>query len=447
MSRPQRLVIGMGESGMSIAAYWYNDYDLTIVDDRQQPPHLDAIKRRMPTAAIHAWENFRGWKAADYERYERIGVSPGVDIDSIAAPRDKLTNDMACFSDAWQSQAKARILLAVTGTNGKSTVTALAAHLIGSSGLTTAAVGNIGEPVLNAWRRWTRYGFPQAVVAELSSFHLELAGDFYSDAAVVLNVGDDHLDRHRSRERYAAIKRRIYNRTQCIVENRAAGLYPDLSAAVSYSISGDEADWTQRDGWICRRGTPCFAITAMSPSCQNYIELVLAALALTDPLQLPHDGVLNGLASFDGLPHRRQLVARVGEVSYVDDSKATNVEAALFALRRSSAHVVWIGGGDGKGQDFSPLLQAAGRMRAAVLLGRDADAIAALLHSAKVPCIRVEDMTTAVARAREQAQPGDTVLLSPACSSLDMFADYHVRGAMFARAVRELAADCGEAAS
>ncbi len=450
-AKEQRLIVGMGASGLSLASYWQHSgaepCNLTAVDDRTNPPKQQEFKQ-LPQIDLHVGENFRHWQPERYAQYQRIALSPGVAPTDINTTAEKLTNDADCFSRAWRQWAPATSQLwAVTGTNGKSTVTALAAHLANSAGITAEAVGNIGEPMLAALLRWQQHGFPQVAVVELSSFQLELAAQFYSDAAVVLNVSDDHLDRHGSLQHYAAIKYSIYAASKRIVANKlmTAPAIAASAAATSYCMSATapnaDVDWTVQAGWICYQGTPRYRLAAMSPACQNYVELVLATLALSESLPLSTAAITAGLASFAGLAHRQQQVGQHAGVCYVDDSKATNVEAALFALLQSKQRVIWLGGGIGKGQDFSPLAQAATQMQAAIVFGADAAAIRNVLAATEVPCYVVENMEQAVQQAQQLATAGDTVLLSPACSSLDMFANYKARGVAFAHAV---AAQCGE---
>lgn len=427
----QRLIVGMGASGFSLAAYWHGEAHLTAVDDRAAPPKQAQFAAQLPQVVLHCGEDFRHWRGEDFAPYAQIGLSPGIAPQGLRARRERLTNEAACFSAAWQCEAPAHSrLLAVTGTNGKSTVTALAAHLVHSCGQSAAAVGNIGTPMLESLLHWRQEGFPQVAVVELSSFQLELAQTFYSDAAVVLNIGADHLDRHGSVAQVAAIKGNIYRCCRhAVLPPAVATHYPQVQAA--------GAQWAVADGHLCRNGARRYALSALSATCAQYPELVCQALALTEPLHLPPDGVGKGLATFAGLPHRCAQVVQQGGVTYIDDSKATNVEAALYALRELPGKAVWIGGGEGKGQDFAPLAAVASTMRAAVLLGKDAHRIARVLDAAGVPCTRVTTMAAAVQQARLAAQRGDAVLLSPACSSLDMFADYRARGAAFAAAVQE----------
>ena len=427
----QRLIVGMGASGFSLAAYWQDEARLTAVDDRTLPPQRAQFAAQLPQVQLRCGENFRHWRGEDFAPYAQIGVSPGVAPQELQAGREKMTNEAACFSAAWQREAPAEsTLLAITGTNGKSTATALAAHIARAAGLSTAAVGNIGTPMLEALLRWRQSGFPQVAVVELSSFQLELAPDFYSDAAVVLNISADHLDRHGSVAQVAAIKGNIYRNTRrAVLPAAVATHYPQVQASAN-------AKWECKEGHLHRNGEPRYALAEMGEACRIYPDLLCAALELTDALQLPAEGIRAGLASFAGLPHRRQQVTVLDGVAYVDDSKATNVDAALFALQRVCQKAVWIGGGDGKGQDFAPLAAAAEKMRGAILLGKDADKIESVLAAAGVPCGRVADMRTAVIEARFTARSGDVVLLSPACSSLDMFADYRARGDAFAAAVQ-----------
>lgn len=441
----RRLVVGMGRSGLALARWWAGEgEEVRAVDDRVSPPAAAEFARVLPQEAVQCGVEFGAWEEGVYDDFEEVGVSPGVAPARVRAGR-RLTNEAAVFSAAWRRLAPAECrLLAVTGTNGKSTVTALAAHVAGGE-----AVGNIGTPLLTALARWRREGFPKVVVAELSSFQLELAGGFFSDAAVLLNVGEDHVDRHGDVARYAAIKRRIYANCGRAVVNAdaAAGAVAPESAvlaagAVRYRAEGGEggtADWTAREGGVWRGERRRFEWRRMARVCREFPDLTLAALALVEAgggAGLSDAEVAGRLANFAGLPHRRRRVGALDGVTYVDDSKATNVAAAVYALRRVGAPCVWIGGGDGKGQAFAPLaaVAAEGGMRGAVLMGRDAAAIEAALAAVGVGCRRADDMVAAVRTARAMAREGDVVLLAPACSSLDMFADFAARGAAFAEA-------------
>jgi UDP-N-acetylmuramoylalanine--D-glutamate ligase len=285
-------------------------------------------------------------------------------------------------------------------------------------------------------------------VLELSSFQLDTTHSLKLKAAVVLNVSADHLDRYATLRHYADSKARIYAGCETAVVNADE---PDVvrmprpgQRVISFGLR-NAADFTlvtpPGDGapWLARRDSPLMPVSALRISGHHNAANALATLALGDALRLPLQPMLEELREFTGLPHRAQWVAEVGGVRYINDSKGTNVGATLAAVAGYSGPLVLIAGGDGKGQDFTPLAAAfRGKVRTAVLLGRDAGlietALAGVCHT-----LRVEGMEEAVKAAARFAQPGDTVLLSPACSSLDMFRDYAHRGGVFAAAVQELA--------
>lgn len=449
----RRLVVGMGASGLAMARHWTRaGFSVDAVDERHAPPLAEVFARELPDVRRRCGEPFRSWTEDMYDDYDGVGISPGVAPAMVTVTRDKLTTESSMFAEIWRAEKPAEVaLLAITGTNGKSTTAALAAHLCSCAGLPAEAIGNFGEPMLDALERWRRDGFPAVAAAELSSFQLELTADFVSDAAVVLNVGDDHLDRHGTRQNYAETKGQIYRQTRRAVVNLdndalPAGALTDAADKPQTTFSvAHGGDWTLSDGAVvggctASGGGFSYPLSAMSSACRAQPVSLLAALALLSDLPADADALAAGLASFPGLPHRQEFVATIDGVHYINDSKATNVDAALFALAATDTKggVILIAGGDGKGQDFSPLCAARGRVRQAVLLGRDAAALARVLAAADVAVDFAADMDDAVRRARAAAHTGDTVLLSPACASVDMFTNYAARGAAFARA-----AQCG----
>jgi UDP-N-acetylmuramoylalanine--D-glutamate ligase len=312
------------------------------------------------------------------------------------------------------------------------------------AGLKVRVGGNLGEAALDLLERST-----ELYVLELSSYQLETTHSLHCKAATVLNVSADHLDRYASLRSYAAAKARIFARCDTAVINlddplvvampRAASrtLSFSLRASVGadYALALHEGEW-----WLARAGTPLLALAALKIRGAHNAANALASLALGDALALPLPAMLAELSAFGGLPHRSQWVADVNGVSYIDDSKGTNVGATLAAVAGMPGPLVLIAGGDGKNQDFTPLAAAfRGKVRHVVLIGRDAP----LLERALQGVCGVERCATlpqAVQAAARAAVAGDTVLLSPACASFDMFTDYAHRGAVFARAVQELAA-------
>ena len=449
-SKPRALVIGMGATGLSLARHLDSrGFAVSAADDRPHPPMAAEYAAALPGAELRRG-NFREWSAADFQPFQIVAVSSGVSVSGSAIPPEKITGDAALFGAEWRRIAPPSGLIAVTGTNGKSTVSALCAHLCRVAGRAAAAVGNIGEPLLDALADWTRAGkFPDIAVAELSSFQLEFAPAFPCDSAAVLNVGQDHLDRHGDLKNYAAIKGRIYREAQAAVVNRddsaAAALCGDPGArrvtgfsAAGKCESGRDFIRRKKDGALGRAGM-FFARETISPILRAQPANALAALALVDFANPSPAALARGLAEFDNLRHRRETVATVNGVRFVDDSKATNASAAKFALLGESAPVALIAGGQDKGQDFADLARAAvGRVREVFLLGGEAGKMARAFAAENIPVRKMKSMAAAVRAAAKAARPGDAVLLSPACASFDQFADYRARGDAFRAAAREL---------
>jgi UDP-N-acetylmuramoylalanine--D-glutamate ligase len=348
-------------------------------------------------------------------------------------------------------------VIAVTGTNGKTTVTALAGSLCRAAGVDAQVAGNISPAVLTALMDRLDAGRPpEAWVLELSSFQLETTCSLAPDVATVLNVTPDHLDRYPGLEAYAAAKGRIFDGGGAQVLNREDARSSAMRRAgrriVTFGLDAppDHEDFgllkMGGEHWLAMGATPLVATRELRLAGLHNAANALAALALCRSIGLPLAPLLGALKAFAGLPHRVAPVARVEGVAFYDDSKGTNVGstvAALAGLGRqlngSGGRVILIAGGDGKQQDFAPLREAvAGAARAVVLIGRDAPAIATALAGSGAPIERAATMADAVARAFAAARPGDTVLLSPACASFDMFTDYKQRGEAFCAAVREL---------
>jgi UDP-N-acetylmuramoylalanine--D-glutamate ligase len=363
-----------------------------------------------------------------------------VDIPLVAEARRRgieVLGDVELFARAANAP-----VLAVTGSNGKSTVATLAAEMLASQGLVAPAGGNLGPPALDLLR-----DDADAYVLEISSFQMETTESLRPLAAALLNVSADHLDRHGTLERYADLKAKlvaaaddaVYNADDPIVaaigtrRPRATPVSVERPLARGYSIVEHRGE-----RWLARDGKPLLRRAELALRGTHNESNALAALALTEKLNVDRDAALEVLRRFAGLPHRCQLVAERRGVVYIDDSKGTNVGATLAALRGFEGPLVLIAGGLGKGQDMMPLAAGArGKLRAAVLIGVAADEIAAVLAPV-CPLARAASMGEAVRAAAGLAARGDTVLLSPACASQDMFRDYKQRGDLFARAAREL---------
>ena len=430
---------------------------VTAADTRAAPPHANALRAELPGIAIATGAfDKRLFAGAD-----AIAISPGIDrrepLVAEAVRRGvPVVGDVEIFAREINSlvvpaAAVRPKVIAITGSNGKSTVTAMTGEASRAAGKETVVAGNIGLPVLDALSALEDGATtPQVFVLELSSFQLESTASLDADAATVLNVTEDHLDRYEGMDDYAAAKARVFEGRGTQVLNRLDPRTMEMAHGSRHVVTfgadapASDREWGITGPMLARGGEALMPLDDIPVAGLHNATNALAALALGDAIGLPVGPMLEGIRRFRGLPHRLQKVAEARGVAFYDDSKGTNVGATVAALSGMSAPVVLIAGGDGKGQDFSPLKAAvASRARAVVLIGRDADRIEAVLAGAGIPMLRAGTMEEAVRTAFAKASPGDAVLLSPACASYDMFRSYVHRGEVFAEAARALAAQEG----
>ena len=450
------VVLGLGATGLS-AARWAARHGarVSVADTRSDPPRAAQLRAELPQIPIASGPIVEATLAGA----ELIVISPGLAKDQ-APIRDavargvELVGDIELFARALPRGQK---LLAITGSNGKTTVTALTGKLLHAADLTTTALGNIGEPVLDALVAYERgMAWPDVFVLELSSFQLETTSSLEPTAAAVLNVTENHLDRYAGIDEYAAAKARIFagGGEQILNRDDPRSLAMRLPGRVVQSFGGGipdgENDWglVQSKGALrlARGGALLLAANELALVGRHNLLNALAALALASTVAKLDARVLSALAAFPGLPHRMERVAEIAGVLFVNDSKATTVAATLAALEGIARPAVLIAGGEGKGQDFTALKAGVdARCRAVVLIGRDAPAIAAAISGVKPAIEFAPALEVAVARAVARAQPGDAVLLSPACASLDMFRDYVERGERFKAAVAAHAQEAAHA--
>lgn len=449
------LVIGLGETGLSLARYLSaQGARLRVADSRINPPAAATLRSELPQAEVHCGafgdELLRG--------IDRIAISPGIPlaeplVQSAIARGIPVEGDIELLAQqlATNDYRRTTKVIAITGANGKTTVTSMVGAMCASAGLDTQVAGNISPAVLDALR--ARNQQPQVWVLELSSFQLETTCTLDADAAVVLNVTEDHLDRYAgSMDAYAAAKARIFLGHGVQIVNRE----DELSAAMLISgrkqlsfglnVPLNEQDWgVTHEGaltWLMQGTQKILRADELQVSGMHNVANALAALALCRSLGLPLEPLLTALRVFKGLPHRVEKVAEIAGVTYYDDSKGTNVGATEAALRGLGKPAVVILGGDGKGQDFFPLKDAVARhARAAVLIGRDAPLIQKALWGCAKPVLNARDMDEAVRIATSNAQSGDAVLMSPACASFDMYKSYLHRAEVFIAAVKKLEAE------
>ncbi len=438
------LIVGAGKTGQSVARYLSRiGIGFAMVDSRLDPPGLEASE--FDAANVFTG----GFGGCSFDDYDVLVVSPGVDlrISEIVQARAsgaEIVGDVELFARDINDREIPPQVLAVTGSNGKSTVVCMLGAILSVAGVNVAVGGNLGIPALDLLAEQ-----PDAhvYVLELSSFQLETTRSLQLAAGCVLNVSEDHMDRYPTLDEYAGAKREIYRHAICCIYNAMDPLTCPGADKYGRTFAGTEntsAEFAISNNALSRAGHALVPIGDLRVSGKHNAGNALAALALAsalpDRFNITEQAMRRGLANFTGLPHRTQWIAGRDGVDWYNDSKGTNVGATLAAIEGMSRPVVLIAGGDGKGADFSPLSTVSDeQLRAAVLIGRDGLLIAEQLTGG-IDTFRETDMRSAVKRARQVAHAGDCVLLSPACASFDMYSGYEARGDDFVTAVeRELA--------
>ncbi len=460
------LVLGAGDTGLSVVRWGQRvGASLRLADSRAAESieaNVEYLRRNFPDIECH----FGPWSAAAVGHWlsdaEFIVASPGVAIAGPAcdpaiaravAQGKKIIGDVELFALNYaipQSVVNAKTgkkpsVIGITGSNGKSTVTAMVGAMCAAAGLRTVVAGNIGLPVLDALADVEVAGEPDVYVLELSSFQLETTSNLQLDAATMLNLSQDHLDRYRSMDDYAAAKKRIFLHAKHQVLNREDAISMSmLDPAVGLTTFGSDAALTANDFGMAEHrlmhgNKNLMALDAMPIAGLHNAANALAAFALCNAIGTDLEKCTDGLAKFEGLPHRLENVGVINGVTFYDDSKGTNVGSTVAALNGMTIPVILIAGGEGKAQDFSPLAEPIRkRAKAVVLIGKDARSIESAITSARITCIHAASMMDAVANAFSWASSGDAVLLSPACASFDMFKNYKHRGEIFAECVQTL---------
>ena len=485
------LVLGLGESGLAIA-HWLADAGvrLRVADTRAFPDRLSALREKIPTSEFIAGE----FTSALLDDINFIILSPGLSPLNelallLAAAQEKnipVWGEIELFAQALAALKEQRAyqpkVIAITGTNGKTTVTRLTGELCRAAGLSVKVAGNISPAALDVLREAVATDtLPDAWVLELSSFQLYSTYTLRADVATVLNISQDHLDWHGGMSDYANAKERIFGPETIRVLNRDdarvmkmivrdapcttfgidAPTEPDSFGLIEehgmrwlvQAISTDDEGEKKKRGKQ-KESAEIFINRLMPADALKIRGLhnasnVLAALALCRAIDLPLAPLLHAARQYQGEPHRVEAIATIRGVDYIDDSKGTNVGATIAALNglgsNTTSNLILIAGGDGKGQDFLPLAKPVSRyVRAVMLIGKDGPAIRAALVDTGIDLIDCWTLEQAVERAAEMAVEGDVVLLSPACASFDMFTNYAHRAQVFSSAVRELGLSHGE---
>ena len=454
------LVVGLGESGLAMAKWLHRQQaQIVFVDTRAEPPGVQALLSAVPGAEWRCQgEALSGATIARcLDHVDLLALSPGVAFDHplIVAAKARgvpVWSEIDCFTVARAASCPQSKVIAITGANGKTTTTALTAHILNAVGIDAVACGNISPSALDAFMACeARSQWPDVWVVELSSFQLEATSHMHSDAAIILNLSEDHLDRHYTMVGYAAAKARIYEHCAHPVWNRADiwadayGLDQKHTQSIGDDVPMAADNFGLSNGQIVYGQSPLMALDALPLLGRHNALNVQAALALGTqvlPVGKSLTDLLPGILSFKSLPHRVALVATIDGVRYVDDSKATNVGATLAAIDGlfdgTSGKLAIVLGGEGKGQDFAPLAEPVARAgRAVALIGKDAEIIERVVPET-LPVGRFNDLPSATRWLADQALPGDTVLLSPACASLDMFRNYAERAQVFIDTVKTL---------
>jgi UDP-N-acetylmuramoylalanine--D-glutamate ligase len=440
-------VVGLAKSGVAAARLLRRLGVRVLASDSSPLESLTEEARALDREGCTLWAG--GHPDAAFVGADLVVVSPGVPLElpALASVRARGVPIIGELELAWRVMEADAI--AITGTNGKTTTTALTGELLRTQVRPVLVGGNIGIPLAEHAIEFPGDGI---VVVETSSFQLDTVDLFRPRVAAVLNITPDHLDRHGTFERYVDAKARIFANqgpTDCAVLNADDPVTAGLAGRVRGRVI-----WFSRlttlthgvfiyDGWIVaklngstERICPVGEITLRG---QHNVENVLAATACALWTGMGPSAIRRGIAAFRGVAHRIERVHDDRGVVYYNDSKGTNVDSTIKALESFTEPVVLIAGGKGKGQDFAPLAEAArGRVRGAVLIGQDRDRIRTALEATDIPVETADSMDDAVRRARDVARVGDVVLLSPACASFDMFRNFEHRGDVFKSAVRAL---------
>jgi len=435
-------VLGIGVTGLSVARFLQQRGESFVVcDTRDEPPMLADFKQEFPSVVCYLGAQIEQALSS----FSELVVSPGLDLSHplVVVAREQGINiigDIELFARHVNAP-----VIAITGSNGKSTVTELLGEMSRVAARNVAVGGNLGIPALSLLD-----DDRDLYILELSSFQLELVESLKPVVATILNISADHLDRYQTMSAYTEVKQRVYNGASLALVNaddNATYLHSNVNLpTIEFSLS----EPSEGSFGICQQGEEfflsgpnlSFSIGEMALQGKHNWANALAAVALGSAVGLPMDAMLKTLRSFTGLPHRCQFVASINNVKYINDSKATNVGSALAAIEglglEARANLIWIAGGVGKGAEFEVLKSAvSSHVKNALLLGQDADKMSVTL-AGDTTIEKVSNLEIAVTRASELAESGDTVLLSPACASLDMFTNFEARGNCFQRAVEAM---------
>ena len=438
--RQQTVVIGLGDTGLSVAQHLSKQgLDFKMLDTRSNPPQLVAFKQEYPEIEVQLGELTTEF----FQDVQQIIVSPGIDVNQKNIRALISENGCECLGDIELfSRSTSKPIVAITGSNGKSTVTSLLAEMANTAGVKAYAGGNLSPPALCL----LNHEDAELFVLEISSFQLETTQSLQPQVSVVLNVSPDHLDRHGDIENYAHIKEHIYSKSKISVINRDDDYVLNMKTSGEVISFGLQEPMENEFGVVKEKDSLYLAFGQENLLSVSELSLLgevgilnsLAALAIGHALKLPMQKMLTTLKTFKGLPHRLALVSKADRVSWFNDSKGTNIGATVSSLRSLDRDIILIAGGVFKGGELEALARAVTRhAKQVILLGQDS----ALLEQALKNFAAIEhadSMQQAVEIAQQKSKPGDKVLLSPACASFDMYANYIERGNDFEKCVNEV---------
>lgn len=440
MGNDLKIIIGLGKTGLSCIRYLArNNHNLAVIDSRTNPPGLQELQKNFPKIPIYLGD----FHETILQQASEIIISPGValsepSISGCIKQGIKVIGDIELFAGATKTP-----IVAITGSNGKSTVTSLVGAMLKKSGKKVGIGGNLGTPALDLLEQNADF-----YVLELSSFQLESTYSLQAAASVVLNISPDHMDRYHDLNEYLKAKQRIYSGCLAAIINRDDPLsYQNVTLpkkVIGFGITQPQnEDFGFANGYLMQGNKKLLAGSSLKIKGQHNIANALAALALGHAIDLPMEKMVLALQEFPGLSHRCEWVAKINNVDWYNDSKGTNVGATKSAIEGLGSNIdgkiILIAGGQGKGADFSPLRQTiAKHARSVILIGKDAPLIAKELDDKASKLLYATSMREAVAICAAEAKPQDAVLLSPACASFDMFNNFEHRGEIFIQEVKKL---------
>jgi UDP-N-acetylmuramoylalanine--D-glutamate ligase len=435
------LVIGLGETGQSVLDFLANkECDIQAIDTRATIDNFDAIKEKFKDVEFTTGEKFNDTIINDIEL---IIISPGISLKESYVQKAlnqgiPVIGDIEIFAQVKSVSSK---VIGITGSNGKTTVTSLVGDLLKAAGISTIVGGNIGIPILNTLNQKA----PEVYVLELSSYQLESTYSLALETAAILNISEDHMDRYGSMEEYAKAKYRIFNLAKNIILNREDDYLKSQinESSLTFGTHLDEKNYgIKKNGnqyFIAKGRAEIISLEDIKLKGEHNILNVMAALALCEPFNISKDVIKKVLSQFSAPPHRVEYVSSISGIDFYNDSKGTNVGATIAAIQSMSKPILLIAGGDGKSQNFQPLIgPSRDKVKNISLIGKDAKIIQEVFNGGAIPTSIEKNLESAIIKSFELAKAGDVVLLSPACASTDMFKNYVHRGEVFKDCVSKL---------